>query len=80
MSLALETGAKAGSQIYKLIAVVPNLVSGTAFCRTFKREPERQTLEGESFGHKTTPTEQETRLDIKSCALWECLSYGTFLR
>ena len=40
-------------------------------CYDVEIEPHLQSLQGESFDHRTTTTEDEARLDIKANGLWE---------
>ena len=40
-------------------------------CFDVEIEPKLQPLEGESFVHKTTSTEDEARIDIKANGLWD---------
>ena len=47
-------------------------------CYDVEIEPRLQPLEGESFDHKTTTTEDEARLDIKANGLWESRFCRTF--
>ena len=48
-------------------------------CYDVEIEPKLQTLEGESFDHRTTCTEDEARLDIKASGLWNSRFCRTFL-
>ena len=47
-------------------------------CFDVEIEPKLQPLEGESFVHKTTTTEDEARLDIKANGLWNSRFCRTF--
>ena len=47
-------------------------------CYDVEIEPKHQPLEGESFVHKTTTTEDEARLDIKANGLWDSRFCRTF--
>ena len=47
-------------------------------CYDVEIEPKLQPLEGESFVHKTTTTEDESRLDIKANGLWDSRFCRTF--
>ena len=47
-------------------------------CYDVEIEPKLQPLEGESFFHKTTTTEDEARLDIKANGLWDSRFCRTF--
>ena len=47
-------------------------------CYDVEIEPKLQPLEGESFVHKTTTTEDEARLDIKANGLWDSRFCRTF--
>ena len=47
-------------------------------CFDVEIEPKLQPLEGESFVHKTTTTEDEARLDIKANGLWDSRFCKTF--
>ena len=40
-------------------------------CYDVEIEPHLQSLQGESFDHRTTTTEDEARLDIKANGIWE---------
>ena len=47
-------------------------------CYNVEIEPKLQTLESESFGYRTTCTEDEARLDIKASGLWDSRFCCTF--
>ena len=47
-------------------------------CYDVEVEPKLQPLEDESFVHKTTKTEDGTRLDIKANELWDSRSCRIF--
>ena len=47
-------------------------------CYDVEIEPKLQPLEGESFVHKTTTTEDEARLDVKANGLWDSRFCRTF--
>ena len=47
-------------------------------CYDVENEPKIQPLEGESFVHKTTTTEEEARLDIEANRLWDFRFCRTF--
>ena len=47
-------------------------------CSDVEIEPKLQPLEGESFVHRTTSTEDEARLDIKANGLWDSRFCRTF--
>ena len=47
-------------------------------CYDVAIEPKLQPLEGESFVHKTTTTEDEARLDMKANGLWDSRFCRTF--
>ena len=47
-------------------------------CYDFEIEPKLQPMEGKSFVHKTTTTEDEARLYIKANGLWDSCFGRTF--
>ena len=47
-------------------------------CYDVEIEPKLQPLEGESFVHKTTTTEDEARLDVKANGFWDSRFCRTF--
>ena len=47
-------------------------------CYDVEIEPKLQALEGESFDHRTTCTEDEARLDIKASGIWDSRFCRTF--
>ena len=47
-------------------------------CHDVEIEPHLQSLQGESFDHRTTNTEDEARLDIKASGLWETRCSKTY--
>ena len=49
----------------------PEILLLNEVCYDVEIEPHLQSLQGESFDHRTTTTEEETRLDIKANGLWE---------
>ena len=48
-------------------------------CQDVEIEPHRQSLQGWSFDHRTTTTEDAARQDIKANGLWETCFSKTYV-